>query len=199
MSATALPKVLLFDLGGVLVENTMFTDLPKLLSERIDEATLRTRWLASPAVQRFERGQTEPGRFAEDLIAEWKIGLGPDEMLAAFAGWVMGPFPGALDLLARLRGRATVALLTNCNAVHWDRLGEIRDRADHVFSSHHLGLVKPDPRIFARVVAELGCPAGEIGFFDDSIQNVDAARKAGMRGWHTVGFEALETALATLV
>jgi 2-haloacid dehalogenase len=52
-------------------------------------------------------------------------------------------------------------------------------RAVHRFASHLMRLEKPDPRVFAYVERETGYAAERILFFDDRVENVDAARAGG--------------------
>ena len=195
MTATT---ILLFDLGGVLIENNVFIDLSKLLLEPIDGPTLQRRWLESPAVRDFERGYTTPDVFAAAFIEEWNLDLSAVDFIELFAGWLRGPFPGAVDFLDDLRKRYTVAYLSNSNCLHWERLKPVLDYADHAFSSHLYGIVKPEIEIFERVIRDLTVSAEQIHFFDDSIQNVIAARESGMRAHHTVGFSALKKAMSEL-
>ncbi|MFE6734265.1 HAD family hydrolase [Microbacterium sp. NPDC057650] len=53
---------------------------------------------------------------------------------------------------------------------------------DPIFNSAEIGVAKPDPEVYARVVDVLGCDPEEIFFTDDSSRNVAAAIEAGMRG-----------------
>lgn len=192
------PEVLLFDLGGVLVEIAIFEELPKLLSSSVERDEVRRRWLFSPAVQAFERGETGADAFIAAFIAEWGLKLGPAEFLAAYETWLRGPYPGALELLERLRRDYRIAVLSNCNAVHWRQLERVRGLAHVAYSSHLLGLVKPDVAIFRHVVSDLGVEPDQICFFDDTPPNVEAARAAGLRAYQTEGLEALELTLRTL-
>lgn len=189
--------VLLFDLGGVIVEHSMFTLMRRLKPELAD-ADLYDLWLDSKAVAAFERGEMDEPAFARRFLEEWRIDLAPDKFLAAFAAGVHGPFPGALALLERLRGRHVLACLSNCNAAHWPMVEPVAARFDHAFVSHLCGMVKPDPAIFQHVLKALGRPAQAVRFFDDSLKNVRAAQAAGLDAHHTVGFEALERTVADL-
>ena len=190
-------EVLLFDLGGVLVETSLFPLLRRLQPQAL-EAELYDRWLDSGAVAAFERGEIGEQAFAERFVEEWRVDITPAKFLAAFAAVIRGPFPGALALLKRLRGRYTLACLSNCNATHWPLVEAVGARFDHAFVSHLCGMVKPDPAVFRHVLEALGQPAGAVHFFDDSLKNVRAARAAGMDAHHTVGFEALERTIADL-
>ena len=190
-------EVLLFDLGGVLVEASIFPLLRKLLPDTA-EAELYDRWLESEAVAAFERGEIEAEAFAERFVAEWRVDIAPADFLAAFADAVRGPFPGALEMLERLRQRYVLACLSNCNAAHWPLVEPIAARFDHAVVSHICGMVKPDAAIFRHVLEVLDRPASAVRFFDDSLKNVRAAEAAGIEAHHTVGFESLERTIAGL-
>ena len=192
------PAVLLFDLGGVLVDNTMFEDLPKLLPGPLAEAELRAKWMDSPAVQRFEHGEIGADEFASAFVSEWRLPMAPSAFLARFAAWPRGFYPGAQALLVRLRPRYRIAFLSNSNEVHWSSFPHILQHADDAFSSHLCELMKPDPALFRMVVDTLGRDPGQICFFDDSIRNVEGARAIGMDAHLTVGFQELEATLGSL-
>lgn len=187
----ARPEVLLFDLGGVLIENALFDELPKLLPEPVAPDALRRRWLFSPAVQAYERGETGTEAFLSAFIAEWGLAVTAVEFLEAFTSWPRGPYPGALELLETLGAKYRLAVLSNCNPAHWDRLLDVRSRVEAAYSSHELGLVKPDPLIFRRVAERLGTEPERICFFDDSTANVEAARSVGLQAFQTDGIDAL--------
>jgi FMN phosphatase YigB (HAD superfamily) len=60
------------------------------------------------------------------------------------------------------------------------------------YISGDLGLRKPDPQIYARVVAELGVPATRLMFVDDRVRNLDPAADLGMDTVY-FGADAAET------
>jgi FMN phosphatase YigB (HAD superfamily) len=53
-------------------------------------------------------------------------------------------------------------------------------RADNLFFSYQMGLSKPDPSIYHRVLADLGTEAGQCFFIDDRPENVEAAQAEGI-------------------
>lgn len=95
-----------------------------------------------------------------------------------------------LDLVGyirSLRPRYKTALLSNA----WDNLRQvlethwkILDAFDEVIVSAEVGLAKPDPRIYLLAVERLGVEASEAIFIDDFLENVEAARKAGLSTIH---------------
>lgn len=193
--------VLLFDLGGVLVDFAGFEELPQLLREPLDVAEVKRRWIACPAVSAFERGATTPERFASDFAATWSLRVAPAEFLAAFELWLRGFYPGALELLGQLRGRYRLACLSNSNPLHWRRnesLLGIDDVFDHTFASHQMGVLKPEPAAFAHVIAELAVAPERIAFFDDTPVNVEAAAALGFDAYHVADMTALRAILSGL-
>ena len=191
--------VLLFDIGGVLIHFAGFEELPARLSHPIDAASVRERWIRSRAVQTFERGDIGPDRFAKLFMAEWGLDLAPEQLLGDFVSWVRGPYPGATEILDRLRPRFRVACLSNSNELHTHlHRNFLREHVDEFYFSNERGLAKPEPAIFAAAIRELRVPAARIAYFDDTAANVDAAEAAGMSAHLTDGPAALEACLVRL-
>lgn len=192
-------EVVLFDLGGVIIE---LAGVPVLAewAGGISEDEVWRRWLACPWVRRFERGQCTTEEFGDGLIEEWNLSLARDEFLEAFRTWPSGLYPGARELVESLRGRVLRACFSNTNAFHWaDQFQrfELDGLLDRSFLSFEMGLVKPDLEAFEHVIEALGCPPERILFLDDNQINVDGARRAGLDAERVVGPQAARSALAT--
>jgi glucose-1-phosphatase len=176
-------QVVLFDLGGVLVELKGVRTMQSWLNHRVSLEELWALWLSSPVVRRFETGRSTPAEFAEQIILEMSLPVSPDEFVANFRSWVVGLLPGALDLVRSVPSRFTRATLSNNSDPHWRRLMtefDLQDAFDHHFASHLTGKIKPDREAFQNVLDTLGCSAGSVFFLDDSTLNVKAARDVGM-------------------
>lgn len=187
------PKVLLFDLGGVLIENTTFEHLTRLLPENTAHQGLKERWLASPSVRQFERGQSSTGTFANSFVSEWNLKMSPDEFLQEFTHWPRSFFPGAKQLLQTLRQRYRVGCLSNSNPLHWARFEEeLTNLLDVVLCSHQLGAVKPDQDIYLRALQACDAQPRDIYFFDDCLANVNAAHGLDINGFCVNGFTSLK-------
>jgi len=52
---------------------------------------------------------------------------------------------------------------------------------DHIFSANELGLRKKDPQGYKIIAEKLGVKPNEILFVDDSLVNVETAKKAGLQ------------------
>ena len=89
----------MFDLGGVLVESTGIVALQSLTSHLHDKQVVLERWHRSQAVALFERGRISADVFATTFIQEWELPLDEAAFLEAFASWISGFYPGALQLV----------------------------------------------------------------------------------------------------
>ena len=191
--------VLLFDLGGVLIDFAGFDELGRLLPGAPDRKEVRTRWIESTSVQTFERGKITPLQFALGVIRELRIDCGPDDFIAEFVGWARGPYPGAKSLLRRLRPTHKLACLSNSNELHTPiHRQSIEQLFDHYYFSDEIGQVKPDPEIFDHVIRDLGVPPARIAFFDDTPVNIEAALTVGLNAFHVDGILDLEAKLHQL-
>lgn len=70
-------------------------------------------------------------------------------------------------------------------ARHYDFLNEF----DTDFISGHMGVIKPDPEIYAQLEDRLGLSGEALIFTDDSADNIAAA---AARGWHTHHFNGAQ-------
>jgi FMN phosphatase YigB (HAD superfamily) len=191
--------VVLFDLGGVLVELSGVGTFSEWMGNGVSHEEVWRRWLRSPAVRAFESGRIEAQPFADQLIAEFELRVDRDTLLMAFSGWPRGLFPGAADLVRGVRRHHVCATLSNTNALHWQRfIGEMQldDLFDRHFASHLTGKLKPDQDVFEHVLASLACDPVRVVFVDDQPLNVEAARRAGMTAVLARGVEQAGQALA---
>src|ERR1051326_2196122 len=176
-------EVVLFDLGGVLVELTGVATMLGWLGNAITVEDLWTRWLTSPIVRDFERGRISPDLFAAQIIHEMALPVARDEFLITFTSWVAGLYPGALELVNSLPPGVVRATLANTSVLHWPRLMNdlaLERHFHHHFPSHLTGRIKPDQEAFQHVLDSLGCRPGDVLFLDDNKFNIQTAKTMGM-------------------
>jgi len=195
-------QVILFDLGGVLVEVDGVTAFQSMLDKPLSQEELWQRWLtASTWVSTFESGQCTPEVFAAGIVAEWDLAVTAEAFLDAFRHWPRRLFPGVRDMLALLAPQCTLACLSNTNSVHWphirDTLG-LSGLLHRYYLSHEIGHLKPARAAFEHVLADLGCAPSRVVFLDDNQLNVDAAQAMGIQAYRTVGIAEVQTALQSL-
>ncbi len=189
--------LVLFDLGGVLIELSGVGAMQELAGIA-SEDELWERWLSCPWVRAFERGECTAEEFAAGMVEEWNLSVAPEEFLAAFRVWPVGPMPGAEALVAEVGAVVAVGCLSNTNSLHtedqfsrWGIFATFEPR----FLSHELGVLKPDRELFERVAELAAIAPARILFLDDNLINVEGARAAGFAAEHTRGVDEARAAL----
>ena len=137
---------------------------------------------------RYQVGELGEDEFFESVSRSTRGAYSPEEIARIHDAWLIEEYPGARELVGELNALDTVrtGMLSNTNARHWARRERDFTTAGslhHQHASHLLGLAKPDRRIFRAFEREAGAGPGEIVFFDDLPENVEAARRAG---WNAV-------------
>ena len=187
---------LVFDLGGVLFNANGAAGVAGLTGMSQDAA--HDALVASPAVHALETGEIDAEAFGLQFAAELGVSISPAEMVELWASWEAGPKPGAVQLLTSLHEQQRIACLTNNNPIHWSRLCTLHGahRLFHkCYVSHEIGLMKPDPRLFQHVVADLETQASDIVYFDDRLDIIEAARSFGLNAHQVTSPEQIRTVL----
>ncbi len=193
--------VVLFDLGGVLVPVKGVESMQRWSNGALSEKNMWHRWLWSPAVRRFESGQSDRHEFASEVVQEFSLNVTPDIFLQDFSGWVMQAFTQTVPLLNALAGDYRLACLSNTNEVHWPRIEREMGFAhhfEHQFLSYKTGWLKPEVETFKRVTTALNCAPERILYLDDNQANVDSAQDAGMRAYLVKGGEQVSEKIREL-
>jgi glucose-1-phosphatase len=188
-------KLLLFDLGGVLVENKGFSLVQKWVGDYRTQDEFWGQWLSSETVKRFESGFISAHEFAEGVVKEFSFPVTSKEFIQEFSGWPLGYYAGATEFLKKCRTGFKIACLSNTNRIHWDvtiSSLNVIEMFDYCFASHQMGCVKPDREIYDAVISKVPFKASEILFFDDNMVNVDGAAAAGIESVCVKGFPQLK-------
>ncbi|MBN2411783.1 HAD family phosphatase [candidate division KSB1 bacterium] len=183
-------KLILFDLGGVLVEFTGIDPLIALSRNTLTKDTARRFWLESPWVNKLETGRCSTEEFAAGIITELKLSLTIDEFIREFVSWEKGPYPGALELLDSLNSYFKLACLTNNNEIHWRTLNDIcqiQKKFFRCYVSYIMGMMKPDKIVFEYVLNDMKLKGEQVLFFDDNPENVNAARSLNIDAYCVKG------------
>lgn len=191
-------RVVLFDIGGVLVETSGVATMLAWMRNSVSAEQLWRMWLTSPCVRAFETGRLSPEDFADQVIAEFGLPVTRDGFLEELTRWSVTLFPGAVQLIDQIPSQYVRATLSNTNEIHWKYLmrNEGLTRAiPHHFASHLIGKIKPDVEAFQHVTDALRREPHEVIFLDDNDTNVIAARSIGMQGVRVRGIAEAKRAL----
>src|SRR6476660_6524552 len=94
--------VVLFDVGGVLVETSGVKTMLAWMNHRISAETLWKMWLTNPAVRAFETGKMPVDEFADHVIEAFRLPVQREEFLRELATWSATFFPGGVELVERI-------------------------------------------------------------------------------------------------
>jgi len=190
--------VLLFDLGGVLVEFSGVQDVAPLLREKLSEAEILEHWRHCPHTWQYGNGKLSRQEFGERFVRDWDLNVSPQVFLREFRTWSKRLLPGAAELLAALQPRFRLAALSNSNELHWERnthdLG-ITGYFEFAISSHQIGIHKPDTAAYLIALERLGVPPQAVMFFDDTPTNVEAAKALGIHAFQVEGVKGVRARL----
>ncbi len=180
-------KVILFDLGGVLLR---LNDPIETFGLQINVTEFKKRWLRYPSVRNFESGGIDTEEFARSIVIEADLPYDWQEFIRRFDSWPDRLFDETIDVLDAIPATYSRALLSNINALHWGRediAAPLAGHFDRTFLSFETGLVKPDREAFELVVKTYECQPDEVLFFDDSPLSVVAAADYGMQAELALG------------
>ncbi|MCE8009152.1 HAD family phosphatase [Aestuariivita sp.] len=192
------PSVVVFDIGGVLVDWQPHLVWIDELGSRGAVETFMAR-----ADFKARNARADNGARFDDLAAELDD---PEDArlmrqyVPGYARAVESAIPGTWELIDRLKTRdVSVHAITNWSAETWPEGLKSQPRLAEVFGvtviSGREGVMKPDARIFHLLCERAGVTPQDCVFVDDGLHNVDGARAVGMDGIHFTGAPALEAAL----
>lgn len=182
-------KAILFDAGGVLINldiEACKTAFKQVLGyDRIDE-------LLDPCHQKGIYGSMEEGKISTEefrrlILAESRPGSTPEMVDACMAALLASLDEYKAGLLNELAGKYDLYILSNNNEISWARMsamlatyGVPPQTFKGCFISSRMGMLKPDIRIYRKVVADIGLDPSQLLFIDDSMSNVEAAASVGI-------------------
>jgi glucose-1-phosphatase len=201
------PKLVLFDIGGVIIDLD-FGDA---------RTTLESECLMSPETF-LELTRSGFNSAPLSVTEKAMIGaIGTEEYLLAFQNGcerpvpvetvqrlrtsILGPErPEMLAFVKELNQKIRTAAFTNTIELHWSLLTDPKryqfpQLFETVFASHLIGEAKPSRKSFTKVLDALGLSPEEVVFIDDSEANVSGASQVGIRG---IVFRDVDTLRAEL-
>ena len=195
---------IIFDLGGVLLDLNMegvgkaclrLGINPELFFVKTDEkntSTVCQGISASKAITSYQIGEVTSEEFLTLVLGHCAANITREDVVQAWNACI-GALPRErLDMILELRRKGYhTHLLSNTNDLHWE---EIKRRYlsqegytcsvlfDSVFVSHEMHLAKPAPEIYRQALRQIGRQAAQCLFIDDTLLNVEAARREGLQG-----------------
>jgi putative hydrolase of the HAD superfamily len=179
-------KVILFDLGNVLVDFDYKKALQRIayFCDR-SPAQIKAFLKQSPSISAFEKGQISPEEFFRQLKAGLNLKLGYESFISIWNEvFILNVKNRAVyHILNTLRQNYRTALLSNTNILHYQYLQTnfpVFGIFDEQFLSFKIGAVKPEELIYQKVVSALSVVPADIFYTDDRAEFVACASNLGI-------------------
>lgn len=186
-------KILIFDLGGVILDIHFERSFAALIKMGVPAEMMNEEdCLLNATIRDFDRGDITTGEFFSYIAtACGKKELATPEHIAEAWNSMLGSFQHEkTEQIKRLREKGyRVVMLSNTNDGHWDEIerrftiatGEkLEECFDALYLSYRMHRRKPEKEIFLEVLASENAKPEECIFFDDSEENCEAARSTGI-------------------
>ncbi|MBI4758255.1 MAG: HAD-IA family hydrolase, partial [Chloroflexi bacterium] len=112
------------------------------------------------------------------------------------------PYPPLWDYLPKLRNQFRLGIVNNGTYLTYPLFEEkyhLNQLFDVFISSAVEGVRKPNPSIYVRASQKLGVSPERCLFMDDSVENIEGARRVGMQTVHwkskEIGFQQFTKAI----
>ena len=202
-------KAIIFDMGGVLVDldmdacrNAFKYDLG---FDEID--TILDPCHQKGIIGDLEEGLVTADEFRKYVLERSREGATDVDVNEAFAKILVGIEPSKIELLKKLAEDYDIYMLSNNNAVALPYSRRMFEKAGFsmetsfkkCFISYEMKMLKPSEAFYKAVMKEIGLPASEMIFIDDSQKNVDAAIAAGLpAAWYDPGTDLAAVVYAAI-
>lgn len=187
-------KILLFDLGGVLINinyQATIDAFEKLGIENFKDMYSQAN--QSGLFDDYETGKISSFAFVNGILDVLPQGCTANQVVHAWNAMLLDWPKERLAFLQNLAKTHDLYVLSNTNDLHMEQARrnlakstdlQLEDYFTKVFLSQELGDRKPNVSIFQKVADQIGVKPEEIFFVDDSIQHVESALSLGMEAVH---------------
>ena len=182
-------KAIIFDLGNVLIDFDH-----RIAAERVAHFTNKSTqeifafFFDSELTGLFEEGKISPQVFFLKVKEALDLKLSYGSFVPIFNEiFFLSQKNRAVYHLARqLKEKYKLALLSNVNRLHFDYVRKkfpVFDPFHNIVLSCEVGLRKPDPSIYQKIIDILQVPAQSIFYTDDRQELIDGANSLGIQGF----------------
>ena len=186
-------KHYIFDMGGVLLKPIPY-DLIKDESSFVKCDTPELEDFFYKNFYKYETGEINTKEFVYNLQPYFnKKDLTPEEYEESYLDIGKkygGVFDNAYSEIKKLKEEGNrVYLLSNLHELAFKDFSSVFDTSifDRLFLSFEIGMIKPNEDIFKYVIKEIDDEPKNMYFFDDKLENVNAAINTGMNAIVTTG------------
>jgi len=200
-------KNVIFDFGGVIIDldfSKTYQAFRTLLGEGLE--TFFAKHEQHPVFRQLELGQITPAVFRKEVMRLVGKQVPQEDFDTAWNALLRDIQAEKVWFLQRLAQQKRIFLLSNTNQIHQEffeayfakafpEVVSLSQLFEKVYYSHKMGMRKPDPAIFLKVLEMNGLHPSETLFVDDSEQHIASARYLGMQTLHIKGGKKIQDLL----
>ena len=176
---------LLLDLGGVVL-GIDFHRVFQFWAEAagVEASRFYEHWRLDQAYMEHEVGRRDFHAYTRHLMATLDISMSQDQWREGWNALWTQPHSRVIALFPALKKQFRLCAFSNTNAVHAEsflqRYPDTMSQFDQLYLSHEVGFRKPGADAFERVCGLMQTDPSRVTFLDDSRENVEGARAAGL-------------------
>lgn len=182
-------KIILFDADGVIITGKPFS---KYLETRYNIPKIELDTFFFGIFKKCLLGQRDLKEELPPYLRRWRISLSVEEFLYAWFTKENKTDSQLVTYIQKLRRQSIqchIATNQECyRATFMEKKMKFETFFDSVFASSSLGVIKPDPIFFYKILEKLPFSANEILFWDDSNDHVESAKKLGIHAYRYSNF-----------
>lgn len=186
----------IFDMGGVVANSSSTVNVCKKLGISVqDYHSFQLDSEGRNTYQQLSIGSINIEKYWENFSINSKIEINIDYFTALYNPVLN---KSLVFMIKKLKEKGyRVVCCTNTIKSHFEEHRRLGNYAifDFVYSSHLMGVKKPNPEFFNKVIEVEHVLVANIYFVDDNQENIDAAKKIGMKTHLFVSDEHLKNAL----
>lgn len=179
-------STLIFDFGGVLINLKREAAIDAFRQLGLDTADqLLDNYVQSGIFMQLENGSLSAADFRDEVRKLTAPTVTDEQIDQALYAFLLDIPAEKLELLLALRRKFRVVMLSNTNPIHFPwctatkftyKGHQLGDFFDACYLSYELKCSKPDAEIFHKLLSAEGVAPESCLFFDDGIQNIQAAQ-----------------------
>jgi putative hydrolase of the HAD superfamily len=177
-------KNIIFDLGNVLIDlnekltvNSFGSGISAFYHSKMNPDFVKT-------AHKFERGQISASEFKKTVSDIYNLNLSDFDFDNSWNAMILFMPDYRIKFLEKIKNKYRIFVLSNINDIHYNHLIKSDywkpELFEKVYFSHLIGMRKPEPEIYLKVLNENNLTANETIFVDDNLENIEAAKKLGI-------------------
>ncbi|PKQ70557.1 HAD family hydrolase [Raineya orbicola] len=191
-------EAIIFDLGGVIIDidfNLTIKELENYTTHQFGEGEYLTK---HPIFYEFETGKIGEITFFTEIRKIFGLNATLIELEQAWNALLLDIPQKRVDLLRKLQKELPTFILSNTNPTHLEEVENILRRQTDAqtlknlvkkpYYSFEVGKAKPETAIYEIVLKENKLNPEKTLFIDDSLRNLEGAKKVGLQTLHITPF-----------